>query len=550
MASFSAMRLRALALLLAFSACGGDDDVFFDAGEVDARAPFDGGLDAPVAPLDAGDGDADVDAGIEPDLCAMEDRDADPRRVFFLGNSFTFTYDLPGLFRQLASAGGFTPPIVDSYTVGGQTLQGHRADSAANAGPARIPEGWDVVILQELSTRPTDAIGPAEQFKVDATYFHDLARDANPDGRVILYETFARRAGHALYPATFADPEDMQAQLRFHYDDAADEYIPRFTESVVPPNVEVARVGDAWEAQLALGEPPRLHGSDDYHPSRAGAYLSALVFVGTVYGRSTIGLPAIGVDDATALALQESADLVTGATRPVPSIACPAGIEVGDALSLSLSTHLRGWPALARRARGQLRSAARLDRHADDRTCPHGRFHGQYKPAALPKTRSAFLRRSPATRDLLEARWPWATVERLSRGVVARRERVRGRGAARSRRRSGRSRRRAPAARARRSMWKARRRRMARRTRRLARAWRSALGAWRRPRRRPTRASDGTSARGLATTLRPTRSRPRGPRRELGTCARARTPRRLLAAFAPKKSSKKAWLRRRTATTG
>ncbi|MEZ4253820.1 MAG: hypothetical protein R3B99_36915 [Polyangiales bacterium] len=346
MASFSAMRLRALALLLAFSACGGDDDVFFDAGEVDARAPFDGGLDAPVAPLDAGDGDADVDAGIEPDLCAMEDRDADPRRVFFLGNSFTFTYDLPGLFRQLASAGGFTPPIVDSYTVGGQTLQGHRADSAANAGPARIPEGWDVVILQELSTRPTDAIGPAEQFKVDATYFHDLARDANPDGRVILYETFARRAGHALYPATFADPEDMQAQLRFHYDDAADEYIPRFTESVVPPNVEVARVGDAWEAQLALGEPPRLHGSDDYHPSRAGAYLSALVFVGTVYGRSTIGLPAIGVDDATALALQESADLVTGATRPVPSIACPAGIEVGDALRIDFGpTSVAGWPS-------------------------------------------------------------------------------------------------------------------------------------------------------------------------------------------------------------
>ncbi|MCB9617929.1 MAG: hypothetical protein H6724_00600 [Sandaracinus sp.] len=107
MASFSAMRLRALALLLTFSACGGDDDVFLDAGEADAHAPSTAGIDAPRAPLDdAGDGDADVDAGMEPDLCAMEDRDADPRRVFFLGNSFTFTYDLPGLFRQLATAGG------------------------------------------------------------------------------------------------------------------------------------------------------------------------------------------------------------------------------------------------------------------------------------------------------------------------------------------------------------------------------------------------------------------------------------------------------------
>ncbi|MCB9617930.1 MAG: hypothetical protein H6724_00605 [Sandaracinus sp.] len=70
------------------------------------------------------------------------------------------------------------------------------------------------------------------------------------------------------------------------------------------------------------------------------------MFVGTVYGRSTIGLPAIGVDDATALALQESADLVTGATRPVPSIACPRGIDVGDALRVDFGpTSVAGWPA-------------------------------------------------------------------------------------------------------------------------------------------------------------------------------------------------------------
>lgn len=99
--------------------------------------------------------------------------------------------------------------------IGGQTLEGHRADTAVEGAPSIVGEGWDVVILQEFSTRPTDAIGDPAQYKEDATYFHDLALTAQPDAQVILYETFARRASHPYYPGTFTDPADMQAQLRF-----------------------------------------------------------------------------------------------------------------------------------------------------------------------------------------------------------------------------------------------------------------------------------------------------------------------------------------------
>lgn len=298
----------------------------------DAPIALDASLDAPRIDAPVSDAPLAIDAPLT-NPCDLP-LPPTPERVLFVGNSFTFTASMPAVFEDLVSAAGFDPPVVAVRAIGGQTLEGHRADTGPEGAPARVREGWDVVILQELSTRPTDAIGPAEQFKEDATYFYDLAVAANPEVRVILYETFARRAGHALYPRTFTDPEDMQAQLRFHYDDAAERYIPLFSTAAFAPTVEVARVGDAWEAQLALGEPPRLHGDDDYHPNAAGAYLTAAVFFGTIYQRSAVGLPAIGVDETTAAALQASADLVTGARLPAPSIACPRTLPIGDALDL------------------------------------------------------------------------------------------------------------------------------------------------------------------------------------------------------------------------
>ena len=56
---------------------------------------------------------------------------------------------------------------------------------------------------------------------------------------------------------------------------------------------------DAWEHQLAMGEPPRLHADDDWHASRAGQYLNALVIYSTIYGRRTRGLVPLYVDDVT-----------------------------------------------------------------------------------------------------------------------------------------------------------------------------------------------------------------------------------------------------------
>lgn len=302
-----------------------------DAGSHDAGSRDAGGLDAAVL-----------------DPCAAP-LPPTPGRVLFVGNSFTFTENVPRTFERLVEASGFMAPYVEMRAVGGRTLAWHRADTSAEGAPNLVGEGWDVVVLQEFSTRPTDAIGDPAQFKEDATWFHDLAITAEPASQVVLYETFARRAGHSFYPGTFTDPADMQAQLRFHYDDCAERYVPEHTGVVMERPVIVARVGDAWEQVLMDGEPPRLHGADDYHPNENGAYLAALVFFGTLYERSTVGLPALGLDAETALELQEAADAVTGATEPVPALACPRVLDVGDAVQIDFGPNaVEGWATVAR----------------------------------------------------------------------------------------------------------------------------------------------------------------------------------------------------------
>lgn len=310
-----------------------------DGGEkVDAGTPDAGHRDG--GPRDAGSRDAGTrDGGVEPDGGPPP-----PSSIFFVGNSFTFQGPVPDLVHDLAVAAQFPEPNVDFRAVGGQSLDFHRNDASPEAAPGRIDEGWDVVVLQDFSTRPTDAIGDPAGFKMDATWFHDRARTANASCRVVLYETWARHPDHAFYPGTFADPADMQAQLRTHYFDAADNYIP--ANATLPVDVTVAPVGDAWEMQLAGGDDPRLHGNDDYHANAAGQYLNALVIYSTIYGRSAQGQLPIGVPPNVAEVLQQTADLVTGQTRRPPVVP----FAIGDTVRLDIGpVSSTAWPGLLAR---------------------------------------------------------------------------------------------------------------------------------------------------------------------------------------------------------
>ena len=273
-----------------------------------------------------------------------------PRSIFFVGNSFTIGYDIPDQVRQLATFSGYPEPKIGRRTVGGRSLADHRAETSDVGAPALIPRpgGWDALVLQEYSTRPTDSVGPAAQFKIDATWFYDLAKSVNPDTDVVLYETWARRYNHAFYPNIFMDPTDMQAQLRFHYEDAAMRAIPMMSTSTRTMDARLARAGDAWEMQLAGGENPRLHASDDYHQNAAGAYLNALMLFGTLYRSQVSGALPIGVSTSVAMQLQQTVDAITGYTHVPPGPMQGMPLAVGDGVAVDVGpTTVGGWAALS-----------------------------------------------------------------------------------------------------------------------------------------------------------------------------------------------------------
>lgn len=255
-----------------------------------------------------------------------------PLRLLFLGNSFTHQGPIPHLVRDVAASVGWPAPEVVYNAPGGQSLDFHR-NSTTSVG--HVDDGnWDAVVLQDFSTRPTDNIGDPAGFKNDATWFYDRIKAATPTAEVILYETWARHPDHGFYPNSFSDPLEMQAQLRTHYHDAADNFIPQNATFNPATDVRVAPVGDAWENHLAEPNALRLHGGDDYHAGFRGQYLNALVLYATIYGVVATGAaPVNGVSAAEAQQLQAAADATTGITQLPPTFAVPP-LAVGQTIQV------------------------------------------------------------------------------------------------------------------------------------------------------------------------------------------------------------------------
>lgn len=233
-------------------------------------------------------------------------------KVLFIGNSFTHQGPVPDLFRGMATDAGWPTPNTRYVAPGGKTLSFHRTNpETLNA----VDEGaWDVVVLQEFSTGATDNAGDPERFKRDMVWFYDRVQAKSPNARVVLYMTWARHPDHGLYPGTFYGPEQMQAQLRFHYNDVANRVIPTESASANTTNVVVAPVGNVWERHLNRPNALRLHATDDYHANANGQYLNALVMYGVIYNRATQGLGTSTISQTNASTLQVDVDAITGKT--------------------------------------------------------------------------------------------------------------------------------------------------------------------------------------------------------------------------------------------
>ncbi len=202
---------------------------------------------------------------------------ATTRKVLFIGNSYTYTNNMPLIVDSIANAMGDTL-LFDSRTVGGYTLQQHSTDSVTIN--KIFSQQWDIVIIQEQSQMP--AFPPAE---VD-TEVYPYARKL--DSFVHANDTctqtmFMMTWGHAngdptnctTYPV-ICTYDGMQERLR-------ESYLQMATDN----HADVIPVGSAFKIMMDSAYSPWLYSPDSSHPVVAGSYLQSCVVYSSIFHKST-----------------------------------------------------------------------------------------------------------------------------------------------------------------------------------------------------------------------------------------------------------------------
>lgn len=197
-------------------------------------------------------------------------------RALFIGNSYVYTNDLPLIIKEIASSGGDTF-IYNGNTPGGYTFQNHCAD--AQTLNLLAQSGWDYVILQEQSQRPSFPDGQvAAEVYPYAKKLDSIAHRYNPCVKTVFYMTWGRKNGDPQNcagwpPVCTYTGMDSLLQLRYNIM-AADNH------AWVSP---VARVWRMLRNQSASIE---LYNPDESHPSAAGSFAAACSFYSLLFGKN------------------------------------------------------------------------------------------------------------------------------------------------------------------------------------------------------------------------------------------------------------------------
>lgn len=255
-------------------------------------------------------------------LTAAQSAGAAPLNVIFYGNSFTLgfgsTRSVNDLFKDIATAAGQETPRAQSAAASGQSLNWHVNNNTAPLFVSiPLAENWDYIVMQEHSTKLTRAFdgSPAypasvEASKADAVALYNTAKTRSPGVEPVLFETWARGPGHALFTGTTpvfpGGPSEMQAEIREGYgqlkgalDDAIGSDITR-----------IAPVGDAWENTGY----DRTHAADLWHAQNRGTLLAALVIYATIYqDPTTSDIDLTGVLTSLNLTAQDGVELTAAA---------------------------------------------------------------------------------------------------------------------------------------------------------------------------------------------------------------------------------------------
>ena len=189
-------------------------------------------------------------------------KDPNTTKILFIGNSFTQRNDVPGLVAGLAAERGLhvEPELISA---GGASLRTHW--NAGHATRAIATGGYDYVVLQEQSTLP---VKNADRMAENIRLFDEAIKHA--ESKTVLYMTWARQQA----------PETQRAIANAY------STVGKELGAIVVP------VGLLWKSFIAKHDKPVLHDRDQSHPTFAGSYLAACVFLAVLLKANPVGITA------------------------------------------------------------------------------------------------------------------------------------------------------------------------------------------------------------------------------------------------------------------
>jgi hypothetical protein len=187
---------------------------------------------------------------------------AEPLRVLFVGNSLTYTNELPRIVEALSRGGGMEIEAgMIAFPNAG--LEDHWADGRTRREIAS--KRWDVVVMQQ---------GPSSLASSRANLVEWAKRLAEE----------ARAAG--ARPALFTVWPDASRRAYLG------AVIESYEEAAEACGCELLPVGLAWQEAWKRRARLSLYGADGFHPSEEGSYLAALVIWGGLTGEDVARAPA------------------------------------------------------------------------------------------------------------------------------------------------------------------------------------------------------------------------------------------------------------------
>jgi hypothetical protein len=205
---------------------------------------------------------------------------ADTTRVLFVGNSFTYYYNMPQIVKAFADSAKINM-VIGMHAPGGvsvgDTAQGNMAHMNNPVLYALIrSKKWDVVVIQDNQgrfVRDSAVFSGASKVVEGHLKIMDSVKKNNSCAKIVLFGGWAFKNGSPPFGNTGIEMIDRILVNYCVLNDTMKEII--------------APIGEAWKKAIIQLPGTDLWDPDQAHPSYPGSYLTASVIFSTITGKKT-----------------------------------------------------------------------------------------------------------------------------------------------------------------------------------------------------------------------------------------------------------------------